>query len=81
MRDRAFTTVSIQRGQDGRRQSGAEIVCGDCGARDVVINATRYQHMPPIGFTSGAGTGCRRISANPCTFRTECSQFGNMEAP
>lgn len=47
MRDRAFTTVSIQRGQDGRRQSGAEIVCGDCGARDVVINATRYQHMPP----------------------------------
>lgn len=48
MRAREFPAVSVQRGDDGRRQSGAAIVCGDCGARDVVINATRYQHMPPV---------------------------------
>lgn len=48
MRAREFPAVSVQRGDDGRRQSGAAIVCGECGAREVVVNATQFAHMPPV---------------------------------
>lgn len=47
MRDRTFARVSVPRGDDGRRHAAAEIVCGVCSAREVVINGTRGQHMPP----------------------------------
>lgn len=44
---RTFPIVAVRRADAGPLQSGSEIVCGACGAKDHVLNSNRDKAAPP----------------------------------
>lgn len=72
MSDREFRVAWVQRADHGPRQSAAEIICGQCGEKDHVVNSSNQRHLPPVmvsrkfqqaGWIVGGGPNADRCPA------------------